>query len=299
MVWGGRFQPPPLDDEQVMQQAAPPTEGLDATGEMAVQDVYTKLRQQMDAMSGVNYDEVFAPYMEKIRGRELPKPPGRAEAFARAFGSQGGSASVMGEIAHAREAVDKRDADLMITERDLLEAKVQQEAAKGDAAKALKTLEMQKGLEEKLKVLEEKRRVADEDVKRQKDWEYKQKEIELLFGKRESLERVKSGLAMQRARDKIKAYAQEKGIDPNKLLGLLLFPLQERIEAMHLRDSALEPREVAASVDRAFQEIVMELAGQIQELYGPKDGGGKESPPAERSSRLVKRAREIQAGKGK
>lgn len=87
----------------------------------------------------VDYDKLFAPYFQKQEQQQTMRSPGRMESFARAFGSQEGAQSVLGQLqqAHA-EQMDKAEKTLQ-THHDLLMLKANQEVQKGKADEAILT----------------------------------------------------------------------------------------------------------------------------------------------------------------
>jgi hypothetical protein len=253
----------------------------------------------MGAMTDIDYDKVFAPYMEKIKGREMPRSPGRGEAFARAFGSREGGSSVMGEIAQAREAREKRETDLMATERDLLEAKLTQERGKGEATKALKTLEQQKLLETKLADIADRKRIQREDEKREKDEEAWKRKQKFLFGERSTLEGVKAGHAQRLIKARVDAVAKAKGIDPNVLLKLTSEPMLLRLKAKYAHDPALPFDTEDPELEQEINDFVLQKAIEYQSQFGPNAGSAPSTPPAPAKSRARLRAEEIAASRKK
>lgn len=258
-----------MADAPTMATVAQPDDEAD------IHDAFSKLGGILGSQSHLNYDQIFAPYMDKIKAMPTPRKPGRAEAFSRAFGSDQGNASVLGEIAQHKQGVQDKSDRLMQTERDILEAKVRQEMETGKASSALKTLEQQKILESKL-----------DANKRTRDLDNYQKKQDIIFGKKSALEGEKAGYAKDLVEKKANMIAKTLGFDEKMRLKLLELGGQAVVARLRSRftfDPMLGPsmseQEMGAYEADAQDELSRIAQGLMQERH-PAPAASADAPPA-------------------
>ena len=277
----------------------PPAATSEEQGLKAIQDSYNKLNQLLGGIEGMDYDKMFGPYVEKIKGRPVSKAPGRAEAFARGFGSAGGAQSVMSQLETVRGEKEQREKDLMDAEKMILEAKMSQEMQKGQADRALKTLQATKELDFRLG-----------EVKRKEDEAAFHRKQSFLFGEKGKLEGVKAGYAQKLIQDRARAIGKSLGFDEKmilKLIELTAQPLLLQLRSQFTFDPLIGPRlsdEEMEGMSNTVTTSILQTAQQLAaQLKGPQPAGTPTAPPAAAPGTGKSRVRiaweKMQAEKGK
>lgn len=297
-------QMPVDDDEQNID------EDFDLS-EAAVKEAFASLSTMLGGMQGVDHEKLFRPYIDKIRATPTPEKPGRAESFARGFGSDFGAESVMRQLETARKAEEDKESHALQVEGELLKGKLQQEMAKGQYDRALKTNEANKLLEVKLDQIKSKRALTD--------WKEKQ---EFVFGKKAELEGVKAGYAHELIQAKAREMAKARGFDDKltlKLIDKVTAPLEAQLKAYLTfnpitgnRPSDQERAQMTAItqdyIAKAIEEILEQRKPMVEdedvyEENGESEEGAETAAPAAATAAptpdLVRIAQQKQDAKNK
>jgi hypothetical protein len=252
------------------------SQSADEEAAAAIEASHKRLGDMLGGMQGTNLEQIFAPFMESIKSRQLPKAPGRGEAFVRGFSSPMGAASVMHQLAERHKAEQDQQDQLSDMEGKLLQAKLNKEMSAGDEKKALATLKEKQMLDFKLASLKRDRDVAA--------WKEKQR---MLYGEKGALEEKKGGIAQNLIKTKIQEIAKAANIDPNKLLAIAAAPALIAMRARTVSDPMLPetkmPEQELQELSDSTTELIWNYARDLQKEFGTsggKRGGGTSPPPA-------------------
>ena len=263
-------------------------------------EAYKKLSDLLNSRQDLDYDKLFSPYLEKQGSGPMQREVGAGEAFFRGASPQGFK-SVMKDIDSRKSQERSRFEQLMETERDIVNAKVNQEMEKGKSAQALKTFQIQKELESKLAGIKEQRQ--------KETWEEKQT---TLFGLKAGLEEKKSGLAAQLIDKKARAIADSFHFDEKMRLEFMQQAnkiVLAKLEANFSRNMLTGERDISdTDMDRLeadAQSQLLELAQTLRAQQPPEPTGPAPAPSsvtpavAPSKSRARAAAERIQASRGK
>jgi len=285
----------PAQPPESVQPLNTPEDPTDLKARRALDEFDVSMKQLQSMMPQIDYDKTFGHYLQGVKDQPVMRAPGRAESFARAFGSEGGNESVLNQLQQAHQERRQRDQQSLQVEHDILDQKVKQEMEKGNSDQALKALHAKRLLEYQLGAADDERKnkaAMDLEDKKQAG--------------RERLQQMRQTSAMAMAKERIAAAVKAHGGDDKMALKAFDWFMRNNHDAMMSMLNAdpvlgstmspMQTQSLVSSVNQAMEDYFKQNAPSP----APSGSSGKTTPaPTGQISAARKRANEILAERNK
>lgn len=235
---------------------SPTAVDYDEEAAKSINESYDRLSELLGSQEKIDYRAMAQPFFDRINQRQMPQMPGRAEAFASAFGSPEGSQATMQKIATAQASSANKEKDLLDMEGRILEAQINEAMQKGQNSRAL--------------ALNRERQRLEHHLGRLKAREEQGFKVELEGVKNE--QRQKNNQAML---ERVKARAGSSGLSFDERVALKIIDASVRAQ---LARNLLTGKRDLDEEDR--NAIIEETLGTLKDLQVPHPSGTKAAPGA-------------------